>query len=211
MHLCGSPPQPRRRWQALAAACRFTPPRPLPTWPTKPVLRINCDTASPVSGPSPGLPHTPRPHDKLRAPNGDQPSPPAEPSPPPAEPGPSPQNRTSPAHPQSKARAPAEQGPRTRRARPALRRASAAARHAAGPGGRPPGNTEARQGRAKIRATPGGYGGKPPGVAIIGVPTGARNAGSGALTGDQSTDMNATRKHPLVCQDPIATRSREGG
>src|SRR5579863_9921410 len=27
------------------------------------------------------------------------------------------------------------------------------------------------------RATPGGYGGKPPGVAIIGVPTGARNAG----------------------------------
>jgi hypothetical protein len=27
------------------------------------------------------------------------------------------------------------------------------------------------------RATPGGYGGKPPGVAFIGVPTGARNAG----------------------------------
>jgi hypothetical protein len=51
------------------------------------------------------------------------------------------------------------------------------------------------------RATPGGYGGKPPGVAIIGVPTGARNAGSGALTGDQSTDMNGTRPTPLVCQD----------
>jgi len=30
---------------------------------------------------------------------------------------------------------------------------------------------------AEHRATPGGYGGKPPGVAIIGVPTGARNAG----------------------------------
>src|SRR5262249_36839669 len=45
------------------------------------------------------------------------------------------------------------------------------------------------------RATPGGYGGKPPGVAIIGVPTGARNAGSDAPTGDQSIDMNRTRKH----------------
>ena len=51
-------------------------------------------------------------------------------------------------------------------------------------------------------ATPGGYGGKPPGVAFIGVPTGARNAGSGAPTGDQSTDMNATRKPPGTCQDP---------
>ena len=69
---------------------------------------------------------------------------------------------------------------------------------------------EATQKRGEVRATPGGYGGKPPGVAIIGVPTGARNAGSGAPTGDQSTDMNATRKHPLVCQDPITTRSRDG-
>src|SRR5262245_28573333 len=59
------------------------------------------------------------------------------------------------------------------------------------------------------RATPGGYGGKPPGVAIIGVPTGARNAGSDAPTGDQSIDMNRTRKHPLVCQDPITTGSRD--
>jgi hypothetical protein len=58
-----------------------------------------------------------------------------------------------------------------------------------------------RQKGGEVRATPGGYGGKPPGVAFIGVPTGARNAGSGAPTGDQSTDMNATRKHPLVCQD----------
>jgi hypothetical protein len=57
------------------------------------------------------------------------------------------------------------------------------------------------------RATPGGYGGKPPGVAFIGVPTGARNAGSGAPTGDQSTDMNVTRKRPPLCQDPITTRS----
>jgi hypothetical protein len=38
------------------------------------------------------------------------------------------------------------------------------------------------------RATLGGYGGKPPSVADISVPTGARNAGSGAPTGDQSTD-----------------------
>jgi hypothetical protein len=62
---------------------------------------------------------------------------------------------------------------------------------------------------SEVRATPGGYGGKPPGVAIIGVPTGARNAGSGAPTGDQSTDMNATRKHPPVCQDPITTGSAQ--
>src|SRR5437867_2592948 len=59
------------------------------------------------------------------------------------------------------------------------------------------------------RATPGGYGGKPPGVAIIGVPTGARNAGSDAPTGDQSIDMNRTRKHPPVCQDPITTGSQD--
>jgi hypothetical protein len=58
------------------------------------------------------------------------------------------------------------------------------------------------------RATPGGYGGKPPGVAFIGVPTGARNAGHGAPTGDQSTDMNATRKPPRMCQDPITSPSR---
>src|SRR5215831_2817074 len=52
--------------------------------------------------------------------------------------------------------------------------------HRGAPGGRPPGkNCEplARPQRAEHRATPGGYGGKPPGVAIIGVPTGARNAG----------------------------------
>jgi len=75
----------------------------------------------------------------------------------------------------------------------------------------PPGkHCEPRRSRLKggeHRATPGGYGGKPPGVAFIGVPTGARNAGSGAPTGDQSTDMNVTRKRPLLCQDPITTRS----
>jgi hypothetical protein len=48
-------------------------------------------------------------------------------------------------------------------------------------GGRPPGNyceplARPHEG-AEHRATPGGYGGKPPGVAIIGAPTGARNAG----------------------------------
>jgi hypothetical protein len=85
--------------------------------------------------------------------------------------------------------------------------------HAGGPGGRPPErHCEPQRSRPKggeDRATPGGYGGKPPGVAIIGVPTGARNAGSGAPTGDQSTDMNATRKLPPMCQDPITTRSRD--
>jgi hypothetical protein len=55
------------------------------------------------------------------------------------------------------------------------------------------------------RATQGGYGGKPPCVAIIGVPTGARNAGNGALTGDQSTDMNGTTKRPPMCKDQIKT------
>jgi hypothetical protein len=50
-----------------------------------------------------------------------------------------------------------------------------------GPGGIPPENTashsEADRKAGEDRATPGGYGGKPPGVAFIGVPTGARNAG----------------------------------
>jgi hypothetical protein len=81
------------------------------------------------------------------------------------------------------------------------------------PESRPPGRALRAPGegpeRPEHRATPGGYGGKPPGVAIIGVPTGARNAGSDAPTGDQSIDMNRTRKHPLVCQDPITTRSRD--
>ena len=59
------------------------------------------------------------------------------------------------------------------------------------------------------RATPGGYGGKPPGVAIIGLPTGARKAGSGAPTGDQSTDMNRTRPAPCMCQDLKTVKSRD--
>ena len=83
-----------------------------------------------------------------------------------------------------------------------------------GSGGPSPrtGTASPRRSRVKSgehRATPGGYGGKPPGVAIIGVPTGARNAGSDAPTGDQSIDMNGTRKHPPVCQDPITTGSRD--
>ncbi len=82
-----------------------------------------------------------------------------------------------------------------------------------GPGGRPPEEhcepLARGQKSPEHSATPGGYGGKPPGVAFIGVPTGARNAGSDAPTGDQSIDMNRTRKHPLVCQDPITTRSRD--
>ncbi len=51
-----------------------------------------------------------------------------------------------------------------------------------GSGGSPPREDKASRCRSgpqarKHRATPGGYGGKPPGVAFIGVPTGARNAG----------------------------------
>ena len=82
-----------------------------------------------------------------------------------------------------------------------------------GSGGSPPRADTASHpegpGGSEHGATPGGYGGKPPGVAFIGVPTGARNAGSGAPTGDQSTDMNATRKPPGTCQDPITSASRE--
>src|SRR5450755_3617009 len=37
--------------------------------------------------------------------------------------------------------------------------------------------TRATSKTSEYGATPGGYGGKPPGVAFIGVPTGARNAG----------------------------------
>src|SRR5437016_2745426 len=54
---------------------------------------------------------------------------------------------------------------------------------AGGGHGRARGRAEIPQaGRSRLnacedRATPGGYGGKPPGVAFIGVPTGARNAG----------------------------------
>src|SRR5580693_4475576 len=66
-----------------------------------------------------------------------------------------------------------------------------------------------RKGPETKRATPGGYGGKPPGVAFIGVPTGARNAGSGTPTGDQGTDMNGTRRAPPMCQDLISTESQE--
>jgi hypothetical protein len=43
-------------------------------------------------------------------------------------------------------------------------------------------------------AMPGGYGGKPPGIAGIGVPTGARNAGTSAPAGDQSAKTNL---HPM--------------
>src|ERR1022692_1922240 len=60
------------------------------------------------------------------------------------------------------------------------------------------------------RATPGGYGGKPPGVAYIGAPTGARNAGTGAPPGDQSTGKHVTPKPPLARQDRITSGSRHG-
>jgi hypothetical protein len=60
----------------------------------------------------------------------------------------------------------------------------------------------------KQRATPGGYGGKPPGVAFIGAPTGARNAGNGAPAGDQSTGKHVTPNLPHVRQERIESESR---
>jgi hypothetical protein len=63
---------------------------------------------------------------------------------------------------------------------------------------------------AKYRATPGGYGGKPPGVASSAFRRGPGTPAVGAPTGDRSTDMNRTRKHPPLCQDLITTKSRDG-
>ena len=162
-------------------------PGPGPTWPTNPSLRTNCDTADQPIHPPPKM-HVHRP--KTTEP---------------------PQSHPEPGHPPNQShhrtRPPTEPG--VRQTSPLI------GCHAGGSGGSSPRKSTASHRRrplkgAEHRATPGGYGGKPPGVAIIGVPTGARNAGSGAPTGDQSTDMNATRKHPLVCQDPIPTRSRDG-
>ena len=76
-------------------------------------------------------------------------------------------------------------------------------------------NKESRRPTAKCRgkgfgikrATPGGYGGKPPGVAFIGAPTGARNAGIGAPAGDQSTGMHVTPIRPHVRQERIRSES----
>ncbi len=225
--------------ETASPGCRL-PVHP-PTWPTKPALRINCDAAWPAPRTLAHPAAYTRPHDKPRAPNRTspapsrtRPTPQAEPGPPPKQNQAHPQSRTRPTPPDRTgppptrhAQPPTQPGqpPKTEQAQPSDRTSPAlpqnqarvlkpvATREALGvvPRGTVRAIGEARHRRAKIRATPGGYGGKPPGVAIIGVPTGARNAGSGALTGDQSTDMNATRKHPLVCQDPIATRSRQGG
>jgi hypothetical protein len=70
---------------------------------------------------------------------------------------------------------------------------------------------EVAHGMAKKRATPGGYGGKPPGVAFIGAPTGARNAGNGAPAGDQSTGKHVTPNRPHVRQDRIRSESGDDG
>src|ERR1017187_4217528 len=107
-----------------------------------------------------------------------------------------------------------ERSPRgARGSRPTKKGPPLRERHAGGPGGRPPGDVaspaEAAIKSGEHSATPGGYGGKPPGVAFIGVPTGARNAGSGAPAGDQSTGMNITRKRPRLCQDLITARSQD--
>ena len=59
------------------------------------------------------------------------------------------------------------------------------------------------------RATPGGYGGKPPGVAFIGVPTGARNAGR-CSDGGPEHHVHGTPKPPLVRQDLITGSARRG-
>jgi hypothetical protein len=116
-------------------------------------------------------------------------------------------------HPKEAGHQPKEnQPPAPKRTRPTKRTPKARGPRGGFRGVVPPGErcepSRSRLEGGEHRATPGGYGGKPPGVAIIGVPTGARNAGSGAPTGDQSTDMNVTRKRPGLCQDPITTGSR---
>jgi hypothetical protein len=105
--------------------------------------------------------------------------------------------------------------PRGKYCEPSGRRSKTSEHRATGgPGVSPRGKYCEPSGRrsktSEHRATPGGYGGKPPGVAFIGVPTGARNAGSGAPTGDQSTGMHVTRNPPHVCQAPITSPSRRG-
>src|SRR5438477_11959598 len=81
------------------------------------------------------------------------------------------------------------------------------------PGGIPPESTashsEAGPKAGEDRATPGGYGGKPPGVAFIGVPTGARNAGR-CSDGGPEHRMHGTPKPPLVRQEPDYRRSASG-
>ena len=64
---------------------------------------------------------------------------------------------------------------------------------------------QSRQNTGEDGATPGGYGGKPPGVAFIGVPTGARNAGR-CSDGGPEHHVHVTTKPPLVRQDRIPRR-----
>ena len=77
------------------------------------------------------------------------------------------------------------------------------ARHraAGGSGGIPREKTashgEAGHRAGEDRATPGGYGGKPPGVAFIGVPTGARNAGTVLQRGTRAPTIMLHRTSPL--------------
>jgi len=90
--------------------------------------------------------------------------------------------------------------------RPGPRRPAPQAQGDRGSGGIPPEkHCEPRRSRPKAdedRATPGGYGGKPPGVAFIGVPTGARNAGR-CSDGGPEHRMYVTPKPPLARQDEI--------
>jgi hypothetical protein len=75
---------------------------------------------------------------------------------------------------------------------------------------------EPRCGRRGLGARAEPESGRPPDMERRRVATGANHpashssafAGCGAPTGDQSTDMNATRKPPRMCQDPITSPSR---
>src|SRR5579859_447659 len=73
------------------------------------------------------------------------------------------------------------------------------------PGGLPPGRycePPAKAQRPEHRATPGGYGGKTPGVAIIGVPTGARNAGKWCSDGGPEHRRLCYTKAPPCVSTP---------
>ena len=120
-------------------------------------------------------------------------------------------NRPGPPHPRRNT-AGAHTPPRGRRWRPQPPQRPIGRQGA--PGGIPPEkHREPWRSRPKAdedRATPGGYGGKPPGVAFIGVPTGARNAGR-CSDGGPEHRMHVTPKPPLVRQDFHYRLQRVGG
>ena len=65
---------------------------------------------------------------------------------------------------------------------------------------------------SRDRATPGGYGGKPPGVAFIGAPTGARNAGTVPQRGTRAPTIMLHRTPPLCVKTGLQVNlARQSG